>query len=129
MRHIRLFQRGNLVRGQFHVHGCESVVEMVQFGGADDRGCNDRLGEQPRQRHLGPGNASRCRNLGYAINDLAVCLRGFRAELVAQRLFDFERRAAGICCSLPIRQQAISSIEHTFSTGRQVSTAARMRSW
>jgi hypothetical protein len=53
---------------------------MVPLGGADDRSCNDRLGEQPRQRDLGPGNASRCRDLGYSIDDLAVCLRGFREQ-------------------------------------------------
>ena len=29
MRHARLFQRGNLVGRKFHVHGCESIVEMV----------------------------------------------------------------------------------------------------
>jgi hypothetical protein len=40
MRYVRLLQRGNLVGGKFHVHGCESVVEMVQLGGAGD----DRLG-------------------------------------------------------------------------------------
>jgi hypothetical protein len=28
----------------------------------------------------GPGKASRCRNLGYAIDDLAVCLGGFREQ-------------------------------------------------
>src|SRR5271168_1209031 len=54
MRHVRLLQRSNLVGGEFHVHRCESVVEMVQFGGADDRGGNDRLGQQPCQRHLRP---------------------------------------------------------------------------
>ena len=37
-------------------------------------------------------------------------------------------RAAGTCRSVPISLQAISSIEHTFSTGRQVSTAFRIRS-
>ena len=35
----------------------------------------------------------------------------------------------GTCRSVPISLQATSSIEHTFSTGRQVSTAVRMRSW
>src|SRR5215472_11179534 len=37
MWHIRLLQRGNLVGRKFHVHRCESVVEMVQLGGTDDR--------------------------------------------------------------------------------------------
>jgi hypothetical protein len=37
-------------------------------------------------------------------------------------------RATGTCRSVPIRRQAISSIEHTFSMGRQLSTALRMRS-
>jgi len=47
MRHIRLLQRGYLVGGKFHVHRCESVVEMVQLGGTDDRRGDDWLGEQP----------------------------------------------------------------------------------
>ena len=37
-------------------------------------------------------------------------------------------RVAGTCRSVPISLQAISSIEHTFSTGRQVSTAFKIRS-
>jgi hypothetical protein len=37
-------------------------------------------------------------------------------------------RATITCRSVPINLQAISSIEQTFSTGRQVSTAFRMRS-
>ena len=53
MRHVRLFRRGNLVGGKFHVHGCESIVEMVQLGSADDRRGDDRLGEQPRHRQGG----------------------------------------------------------------------------
>ncbi len=43
MRHVRLRQRGNLVGGEFHVHGCESVVEMIQLGGTDNRSGDDRL--------------------------------------------------------------------------------------
>ena len=39
---------GNLVCGKFHVHRCESIVEMVQFRGADDRSRDDRLRKQPR---------------------------------------------------------------------------------
>ena len=80
MRKIRLLQRGNLVGGEFHVHGCESVIEMVQLGGADDRRRDDRLGEQPRQRHLRPRNAPCRGNLGHAIDNLAVCLGGFCEE-------------------------------------------------
>jgi hypothetical protein len=53
MRHVRLLQRGNLVGGKFHVHGCESIVEMVQLGSADDRRGDDRLGEQPLHRQGG----------------------------------------------------------------------------
>jgi hypothetical protein len=37
-------------------------------------------------------------------------------------------RATGTCRSVPVSLQAISSIEETFSTGTQVSTALRMRS-
>jgi hypothetical protein len=52
-------ERGNLVGGKFHVHGCESVVEMVQLGGANDRSGDDPLGQQPSQCHLRPRNAPR----------------------------------------------------------------------
>jgi hypothetical protein len=37
MRHIRLLQEVISSAGQFHVHGCESVLEMMQLGGAHDR--------------------------------------------------------------------------------------------
>src|SRR6516225_8352289 len=43
MRYVRLLQRGNLVCGKFHVHRCESILEMVQFRGANDRSGDDRL--------------------------------------------------------------------------------------
>ena len=46
----------------------------------------------------------------------------------ARLTFSASSRATGTCRSVPISRQAISSIEHTFSTGRQVSTAFRMRS-
>ena len=46
----------------------------------------------------------------------------------ARFTFPANSRATGICRSVPIRRHAISSIEQTFSTGRQVSTAFRMRS-
>ena len=72
-----MYERGNLVGGKFHVHGCESVLEMVQFGGADDRRRDDGFGEQPRQRNLCPRNAPRRGNLGDAIDDLSVCFLGF----------------------------------------------------
>ena len=42
--------------------------------------------------------------------------------------FKANSRATPSCRSVPISLQAISSIEQTFSTGRQVSTALRMRS-
>ena len=80
MRHIRLLQGGYLAGRKFYVHRCESVVEVVQLGGADDRGGDDRLGEQPGQRHLRPWNPPRPRNLGDAVDDLAVCLGGFPEE-------------------------------------------------
>ena len=60
---------------RFHVHGCESVVEMLQLGGADDGSGDERLGQQPRRRYLRPRNASRCGNLGHAI-DLWSASRG-----------------------------------------------------
>ena len=81
MRHVWLLQRGNLVGGKFHVHGCESIVEMVQLGSTDDRRGDDRLGKQPRQRHLRPRNASRGGNLGYAIDDLRSAFADFANSL------------------------------------------------
>src|SRR5205807_2048221 len=47
----------------------------------------------------------------------------------ARFTFSASSRATSTCRSVPIRRHVISSIEHTFSTGRQVSTAVRMRSW
>src|SRR5258708_9711021 len=84
MRHVRLLERSNLVDGKFHVHGCESVLEMVELGGADDRRRDDRLGEQPRQSHLCPRNAPRRSNLGYAIDGLSVRLSAGREGLLVR---------------------------------------------
>ena len=52
------------------------------------------------------------------------------ADLLAQGAFDLQRQLARDLTwrSVPISRQAISSIDMTFSTGRQVSTALRMRS-
>jgi hypothetical protein len=77
MRCIRLFQRGNLVGGKFHVHGCESVFEMVQLRGAYNRSRDDRLREQPRECYLSPRDAARRGDFCDAVNDLSVCLLGF----------------------------------------------------
>src|SRR3984893_11666141 len=85
---VRLLERSNLVGGKFHVHGCESVVEMLQLGGADDRSSDDRLGEQPRQRHLRPRNTPCRRDRRHAINDLSVRLGGVR-EKPRDRLVGF----------------------------------------
>ena len=35
VRNVQLLKRSNLIGGQFHVHGCESVVELLKLGGAD----------------------------------------------------------------------------------------------
>jgi|HubBroStandDraft_6_1064221.scaffolds.fasta_scaffold12555_8 hypothetical protein len=54
---------------------------MVQLGSTDDRRGDDRLGKQPRQRHLRPRNASRGGNLGYAIDDLRSAFADFANSL------------------------------------------------
>jgi hypothetical protein len=54
--------------------------------------------------------------------------RGIDYCLASTVTFKASSRATGTYRSVPIRRQAISSMEHTFSTGRQVSTAFRMRS-
>jgi hypothetical protein len=61
-----MYERGNLVGGKFHVHGCESVVEMLQLG---DRSGDDPLGQQPNQCHLRPRNAPRRGDRRDAIDD------------------------------------------------------------
>jgi hypothetical protein len=52
------------------------------------------------------------------------------SHLLAQRLLHLQGQLARDrhCRSVHISLQTISSIEHTFSTGRQVSTALKMRS-
>src|SRR6266700_5587963 len=59
VRNVQLLKRSNLIGGQFHVHGCESVVELLKLGGADDGRGNDRLCQQPGERHLRTRNAAR----------------------------------------------------------------------
>ena len=75
VRNVRLLEGGDLLGCQLDVHGCESIIEMVQFGGPDNRCGNDRLSEQPCQRHLRARNAPRGSNLGYAVDDPSVCFR------------------------------------------------------
>src|ERR1700732_5034772 len=53
---------------------------MVKLCSTDDRRGDDRLGEQPRQRNLRPWDAPRYGDLGYAVDDLSVCLLGFGEE-------------------------------------------------
>jgi len=55
-------------------------------------------------------------------------LRDNAVDRAARVSLSTQARAAGTWRSVPIRRQAISSIEQTFSTGRQVSTAFKMRS-
>ena len=69
VRHVRLFQRGNLVGGKFHVHGCESIVEMVQL-------------VAPTIGAVMPGLASN--------HASATCARG-TPRAAATRLTDFNR--------------------------------------
>jgi hypothetical protein len=80
MRNVRLLKRRYFIGGQFHVHGCKSVVEMLQFGRTDDRSGDDRFGQQPGERHLGTRNAARRGDLRHPIDDLAVGILGLREQ-------------------------------------------------
>src|SRR5947207_4301544 len=52
VRHVRLFERGNLLSREFYIHAGERLVEVVQLGGTDDWRGATRLCQQPGQRHL-----------------------------------------------------------------------------
>src|SRR5260221_12886215 len=51
MRNVWLFERGNLLGREFDINSCDSVVEMLQLGGADDWRGDDLLGPPPGHVH------------------------------------------------------------------------------
>src|SRR3954453_15917246 len=83
MRHIRLLQGSDLLRGKLQRKGGHGIVEVVWFARADDRCSYDWLGEDPRERDLRAGNAPLCRDLRDALDDLAVCILCSRVEDLA----------------------------------------------
>jgi hypothetical protein len=57
MRQIRLFQCDNGLLIQVHVEGTDSLLELTDPGGANDRGGDGLFLEQPGQGDLGTRNA------------------------------------------------------------------------
>src|SRR6266851_678168 len=53
---------------------------MVELRSADDGGSDDRLGEQPSQRHLGTRNAAARRHFRYAVDDFLVGFLSLREQ-------------------------------------------------
>src|ERR1700732_4320980 len=105
VRRVRLFQQRNLLTRKFYLHAGEGLVEMVQPGGADDRGGDDRLCQKPGERHLRSGNAARWRDSRDPFDNLLVRLLGLREE-PAYRLVGLSA-GAGVA---PVARQAAARL-------------------
>ena len=81
--HVKVFERGDLLRGELDGHGGERVVEMLRLGRADDRCGNDGFGQQPRQRDLRPRDTARGCDLGDLLDHLAVRVSRQRIDVAA----------------------------------------------
>ena len=67
-----MLQGCDLLGGELHIYRGNRVVEMVQLGGADDRGGNNRFRQEPGERNLCPRDATGFGHLGDAISDFLV---------------------------------------------------------
>ena len=47
MRLIGFFQMANFIRGELDRDGCDSIIQVMRLGCADNRGGDDRFGEYP----------------------------------------------------------------------------------
>jgi hypothetical protein len=45
MRLIGFFQMANFIRGELDRDGCDSIIQVMRPGCADNRGSDDRFGE------------------------------------------------------------------------------------
>src|SRR5580700_11134068 len=72
VRDVRLLQGCDLLSRKLDFDRGNSVVEMVQLGGADDRCGNHRLRQEPRERNLCAWDATGFGHLGDAISDFLV---------------------------------------------------------
>ncbi len=84
MRRVRLFQRRNLLRCQFHRQRCNGIHQMMRLSRTHDRRRDHRLTQQPRQRHLRPRHFTLLRNLSKPVDNLSVVLLGSRIHRIAK---------------------------------------------
>src|SRR5438270_4918050 len=47
MRLIGFFQMANFIRGELDRDGCDSIIQVMRLGCPDNRGSDDRFGEDP----------------------------------------------------------------------------------
>jgi hypothetical protein len=47
MRLIGFFQVANFIRSELDREGCDSIIQVMRLGCADNRSCDDRFGEDP----------------------------------------------------------------------------------
>jgi hypothetical protein len=99
------------------LHAFADAVDLLQFEAEQDAGQIVMRDDDETVRLLLIGADFAEKDVGREADRAGEAL----ADLLAQRPLDFQR-------SVPISRQAISSIDMTFSLGRQVSTAFKMRS-
>ena len=72
MRHVRLFQGGDLLWRQLQRQRRHRVLQMMRLGGPHNRRRHYRLVQQPCQGNLCPRHPTLLRNLAHALHNLAV---------------------------------------------------------
>src|SRR5205814_7705212 len=88
VRAVRRFHALDLVLGERHVDRAERVFEMLDLGGAEDRGGQPRPRQQPGERDLGRPDALPGGDLDHRVRDREVLVGVQRvAELVVVRAY------------------------------------------
>ena len=99
MRYIGLFERFDLLIGQFHRKGAHRILEVMGFRCAHNWRGHNRLMKQPRQRDLGARQVSGFGQLSDTVHHLFIGLLSRAVEpftvLIGPRSFGARLRFPG----------------------------------
>lgn len=84
MRLVEFFQRFDFVGGEFDGQGGDGVVEVVRFGGADDRRGDNGFVQEPGHSEVRGRDPALFRQFVDAVNDGFVQVHGFGIEALAK---------------------------------------------
>jgi hypothetical protein len=84
VRHVRPFERGNLVSREFQGKSRNRILQMIRLRRADNRLRHPLLLEKPGQRNLRARHTSGGRHGAHLIDNQAIGLRKLGVELLAE---------------------------------------------